>query len=147
MTRLVRGADGRTWTIRTRVEWRNVTLADEFEHDVTGGSAPAGFLLGLCAVLLIGLLVWTPDGVIVPDWLLLALILVLLFFPARWVWLRPWTVVVETAGDLENEQAECWVGQVRGLLRVRHEVNQLARNIEVYSTPDRGGTGKLILVE
>ena len=37
MTRLVRGADGRMWTVHSRIEWRNPEESDDFEHDVSGG--------------------------------------------------------------------------------------------------------------
>ena len=37
MTRLVRGADGRMWTVRSQIEWRNPSTDADFEHDVSGG--------------------------------------------------------------------------------------------------------------
>ncbi|SHE65981.1 DUF983 domain-containing protein [Streptoalloteichus hindustanus] len=147
MTRLVRGADGRMWTVRTRMEWSNPATADDFEHDVSGGQAPGVIMAVLLGLLVVALVWWTPASVMVPAWLILALTLVVGFFPARWALRRPWTVVAETPGNLEDRPAERWVGQVRGVLRVRQEVSRIARNIEVFATPDRDGVGPLQPVE
>ncbi len=137
MTRLVRGADGRMWTVRARMSWANTDTADDFEHDVAGGHG-IGMIM-ILAILAIVLIVWTPAGVVVPAWLLLALALVFLFFPARWALRRPWTIVAETPGDLDEHPPERWVGTVRGVLNVRNEAAKVARNIEVYSLPNVDG--------
>ena len=50
MTRLVRGADGRMWTLRSRMEWSTPATVDDFERDVSAGWGAA---LGLLAVLLL----------------------------------------------------------------------------------------------
>ncbi|KAA2263688.1 DUF983 domain-containing protein [Solihabitans fulvus] len=139
MTRLVRGADGRMWTVRGRVEWRNPSGADDFEHDVSGGYGPGVVLLGMVVVLAMVLVWWTPSDVIVPSWLVLALILLFLFFPTRWTLRRPWTLVAESPGGIDEHPPERWVGQVRGVLAVRQEAAKVARNIEVYSLPDVEG--------
>lgn len=139
MTRLVRGADGRMWTVRGRVEWRRPTAADDFEHDVAGGHGPGLVLLGLLVALALILVVWTPDEVVVPGWLVLALVLLFLFFPVRWSLRRPWTLVAESPGGVDDNPPERWVGQVRGVLAVRQEAAKVARNIEVYSLPDVEG--------
>lgn len=139
MTRLVRGSDGRMWTVRAGVEWRNPMTYQEFEHDVSGGQTPGFVVGGLLALLILVFIVWTPAGVVVPSWLLLALAIMLLFFPVRWVLRRPWTVVAETPGDLEKHPAERWVGSVRGILAVRQEVSDIARSIEVRAAPDPMG--------
>lgn len=140
MTRLARGADGRLWTVRTRVQWRNPAVADDFEHDVSGGNTPGTVLLLLVLALGAILVAWTPEQVVVPAWFVLALVLVFLFFPARWAVRRPWTVVAETRGENDPQHPpERWVGQVRGILAVRQETRKVARNIEVYSLPDIEG--------
>ena len=47
MTRLVRGADGRMWTVRSRLEWADPVAEEEFEHDVSGdGGGALGELIG-----------------------------------------------------------------------------------------------------
>ena len=33
MNRVVRGSDGREWTVKATLEWSNPISADEFEHD------------------------------------------------------------------------------------------------------------------
>lgn len=139
MNRMVRGSDGRMWSVRSNLEWSNPIAADEFDHDVSGGSAP-GFLMGGILLFLAALLViWRPSTVVVPGWLILALLLVALFFPARWLIRRPWTVIAETAGDEEERGPERWVGVVRGMYSARQEAGRVARNIEVYSEPDMNG--------
>lgn len=102
MDRLVTGADGREWTIRTQLEWRAPVTAADFEHDVSGGNLPGYLLLGMLGFLVAVLLIWMPDAVVIPAWVPLLLALVLLFFPLRWALRRPWTLVAETDG-LESE--------------------------------------------
>jgi hypothetical protein len=139
MTRLVRGADGRMWTIRARVEWGRSSASDEFEHDVNGGPGAGLTMLGLLVVLAAVLVAWMPGAVVVPFWLILALVVVFLFFPIRWSLRRPWTVVAETPGDAEELPPERWIGSVRGLFKIRQAAGKIARNIEVYSAPDVEG--------
>ena len=138
MNRVVRGSDGRMWTVRTNLEWSNPIAGEDFEHDVTGGPAPAVVMGGILAVLALILVFWTPSAVVIPDWLLLALVLVALFFPVRWLVRRPWTVVAETPGD-DEKAPERWVGVVRGFVTVRQEAAGVARNIEVYAEPNMNG--------
>src|SRR5438270_732252 len=101
MTRPVRGADGRTWTVRYHMEWINPITGDDFEHDLSIGHGPGLFMMILIGLLVVVLVAWTPSVVIVPAWFVLGLVLLLLFFPARWALRRPWTVVAETPGDLD----------------------------------------------
>lgn len=139
MTRLIGGADGRTWTVRGRMEFSPPAVGDDFEHDVHAGPA-AGLVMGaLVLTMLVVLIAWTPDRVVVPVWLPLAICLVLLFFPIRWVLRRPWTLVAETPGDQDERPAERWVGTVRGVIRVRQAAARVSRDIEVYSAPDEEG--------
>ena len=139
MTRLVRGADGRMWTVRSRMSWRSIGLEPEFEYDIAGEPLPVIGMGILIAILTVVLIAWTPQGVIVPGWLVLAIVLVALFFPARWALRRPWLVVAETPGDLEEHPPERWVGTVRGVFNVRQEVAREARFIQVYSLPNLDG--------
>src|SRR5947208_2405596 len=132
-TRLVHGGDGRDWILRTRLEWRTPATADDFEHDISAGYLSAVLLCAVLFVLTVVLIIWTPDDVVVPLWLVLVLLLVVLFFPLRWAVRRPWSVIAETGGD--GDPAERWTGTVRGLFTVRQEVARVAQTIEKDSEP------------
>ncbi|NIJ14504.1 hypothetical protein FHU38_004905 [Saccharomonospora amisosensis] len=140
MNRLVQGSDGRDWVIRAQMEWRRPATADDFEHDVAASYAP-GIAMGVVALTLaIVLIAWMPDDVVVPSWVPLALLLVALFFPLRWVLRRPWTIVAETDGDATGERpSERWVGTVRGIFAVRGEVHRIAKSIQRHDLPDFDG--------
>jgi hypothetical protein len=140
MTRLVQGSDGRAWEVRAQMEWRRPATADDFEHDAAGSYAPG--IVMMVVVLLLGLVLifWMPDDLVVPSWVLLALLLIALFFPLRWILRRPWTVVAETEGDFEGDRpSERWVGTVRGIFGVRGEVNKIAKSIQRHDLPDFEG--------
>jgi len=82
------------------------------------------------------LITWMPSHVVVPGVLVLVLFAVLLFFPVRWVLRRPWLIVANTPGNIdENQPAERWMGTVRGVVRVRQMLAKITRDIEVYSAP------------
>ncbi|KEI44346.1 hypothetical protein [Saccharopolyspora rectivirgula] len=138
MNRVVRGSDGREWTVKATLEWSNPISADEFEHDVTDGSVSVVIISGALVLLAVMFVMWTPPGVIVPPWLVLLLIAVALFFPVRWLLRRPWTVTAATLGD-EEKQAETWVGVVRGFRKAHHEVAVVSRHIELHAEPDMNG--------
>ncbi|ATE51923.1 MULTISPECIES: DUF983 domain-containing protein [Actinosynnema] len=139
MTRLVRGADGRMWTVRSQVEWRNPAADADFEHDVSGGQGPGVLMLAIVAAMGVLLVAWTPEQVVVPAWLGLALVMMFLFFPVRWAIRRPHLVVAESKATGDDLPPERWVGHVRGVLNVRDEVGNIARKIEMYSLPDIDG--------
>ncbi|HKN53419.1 MAG TPA: DUF983 domain-containing protein [Amycolatopsis sp.] len=140
MNRLVRGGDGRDWVVRAQMEWRAPATADDFEHDVAGSYGPGIAMIIVTTLLAVILVVWTPAQVRVPAWVLLALLLVVLFFPLRWILRRPWTVVAETEGDLSGDRpSERWVGTIRGMFRVQGEVKQISKTIQRHSLPDFDG--------
>ncbi|MDR7301927.1 DUF1656 domain-containing protein [Haloactinomyces albus] len=139
MNRVVRGSDGRMWNVRTNLEWSNPIDVDEWEHDVSGGAAPGMAMGAVLLFLFVGFVVWTPPSVYVPPWLVLALAVIVLFFPVRWLLRRPWTVMAETPGDEDERPPERWVGVVRGFLTARQRGARVARDIEVYSEPDMNG--------
>lgn len=144
MTRVVRGPDGRMWTIRSEMEWRQPATDDDFEHDVSVGNLSAFVLLALVIVLAVVLVVAIPDDVVAPWsskmlWLGLLIVLAILFFPARWALRRPWTVVAETGDNGEGDPEERWVGTVRGLFTVRGQVNRIAKDIQLDSQPGLEG--------
>jgi hypothetical protein len=127
------------WTLRSRLEWSTPATVDDFERDVASSRGSGLVLLGLLVVLVVVLVAWTPAGVIVPSWLILILVLVLLFFPARWALRRPWSLVANTPGNDDDQPPERWTGTVRGVIRIRQMTAKIARDIEVYSTPDTDG--------
>ncbi|MEY7970933.1 DUF983 domain-containing protein [Saccharomonospora xinjiangensis] len=140
MNRLVQGSDGREWVIRAQMEWRKPATADDFEHDVAANHTPGIVMMALALGLGVILLVWMPEDVVVPQWVPLALLLLALFFPLRWVLRRPWTVVAETEGDATGEKpSERWVGTVIGMFNVRGEVMRIAKSIHKHDLPDFDG--------
>ena len=137
MNRAVRGADERDWVIRAQMEWRRPATVEDFEHDVAGSYGPGIAMIVVTALLAVILVVWTPDQVNIPAWVLLALLLVVLFFPLRWILRRPWTVVAETEGDVTGDRpSERWVGTIRGMFTVQGEVKKISKTIQRHSLPD-----------
>ncbi|MEU6132578.1 DUF1656 domain-containing protein [Saccharopolyspora sp. NPDC047091] len=140
MNRVVRGSDGRLWNVRSSLEWSNPIAGDDFEHDVNGGAGPAILMFGVLAVLILTFILWTPEGVYVPIWVILLLVAAVLFFPVRWLMHRPWTIIAETPGDEDEHQPERWVGVQRGFFNTRQETAKIARQIELYAEPDMNGS-------
>lgn len=137
MIREVRARDGRSWTVRSEINWSRAPATQEFEHDVAAGRiAGSVMLVGIVALMLI-LLFWAPDGVYFPVWLKLLCLALLLVLPAQWVVSRQWTIVAETHEPLATD-GEHWVGTVRGVMTARYEASRTARNLEEYSSPDDG---------
>jgi len=141
MNRVVQGSDGRSWVVRGDMEWRRpATGNDDFDHDAAGSYAPGIVMAGVAVLLALVLVFWRPEKVVVPAWIPLALLLVALFFPLRWILRRPWTVVAETDGDPNGEKpGERWVGTIRGLFTVRGEIAKVAKSIKKYALPDFDG--------
>ncbi|SDK28036.1 hypothetical protein SAMN04487820_106116 [Actinopolyspora mzabensis] len=139
MNRAVRGSDGRRWTLKTNIEWSDPLQVDEWELDVSGGRSPGVVMGTIVFVMIAAFLLWTPTAVIVPIWVVLALLVLILFFPVRWLVRRPWTVIADTPGDTDEHPPERWVGVVRGALTARQESARVARNIELYAEPDMNG--------
>jgi hypothetical protein len=132
----VPGADGRTWSVRRNIEWRTPTSGDEFEHDVDGGRGAALLILSTLALFwaaVIGVL-YLRSLVHTPWWMYLAAVLLLLFFPLRWVLRRPWTLVAETPGGYDLP-AEHWTGMVRGRSRAIEEMRVVVRSLRTRATP------------
>jgi hypothetical protein len=127
------------WTLRSQLEWSSPATVDDFEHDVSSGYTPGIVMLAMLCVLVVALVLWTPTGVVVPNWLIVAIVVVLAFFPLRWALRRPWRLVANTQGDEENQGAERWVGTVRGMFNIRTVTSKVARDIEVYAMPSADG--------
>ena len=132
--RTVAGADGRTWSVRRNIEWRPPATGDEFEHDVDGGRGAVLLIVSALFLFWLVLLVWSPRLLHVPWYLVLMGVVVVAFFPLRWVLRRPWTLVAETPGGYDLE-AEHWSGMVRGRSRAKEETRVLIRNLKTRATP------------
>ncbi|HEU5473194.1 MAG TPA: DUF983 domain-containing protein [Actinophytocola sp.] len=139
MLRVVRGADDRVWTLQADMEWRTPASEIEFEHDISSSRGSALVLAVVVVVLAVALITWTPADVVVPLWLVLMLVLLIMFFPLRWMLRRPWEISAATGDDGDGNPTEQWVGAVRGVLNVRQQVSQVARNIADKSTPGVDG--------
>jgi hypothetical protein len=135
----VRDTGDRLWTLQADRVWRTPNVGDDFVHDIASGRGPALVLLCLVTVLAVVLAVWTPTAVYVPVWLILLILLVLLFFPARWVLRRPWRIVAAYGDTGEGIPVEQWEGTVRGLFKVRPQMDRIARNIESGLGPGADG--------
>lgn len=132
--RTVAGADGRTWSVRRNIEWHPPATGDEFEHDVDGGRGAVLLILSALVLFWVVLFLWAPSKVHIPWYLLIAGLVVLLFFPIRWVLRRPWTLVAETPGGYDLP-AEHWSGIVRGRGRAKEEMRVLVRNLRTRALP------------
>jgi hypothetical protein len=133
-SKTVTGSDGRTWTVRRRMEWSMPATGEDFEHDVDGGRAAATVILSTLALFYLAIFSWMPADVYVPWWILLIGLLALSFFPTRWVLRRPWTLVAQTPGSYELP-AEHWVGKVRGVTKSKEEMKIIVRQIRIRATP------------
>jgi uncharacterized protein (DUF983 family) len=71
-SKTVTGSDGRTWTVRRRMEWSMPATGEEFEHDVDGGRAAAVLILSTLGMFYVALFSWMPADVHVPWWVVLA---------------------------------------------------------------------------
>jgi hypothetical protein len=134
--RTVPGADGRTWSVRRNIEWRTPATGDEFEHDVDGGRGAVLLILSALALFwaaVIGIL-YLRSLVHTPWWMFLAAVVLLLFFPLRWVLRRPWTLVAETPGGYDLP-AEHWTGMVRGRSKAIEETRVVVRSLRTRATP------------
>jgi hypothetical protein len=144
MTRVVRGADGRLWTLHGQMEWRWQSEMDEFEHDVAVGNTSAIMLLALVIGLGAILVFWSPAGLVVPLWVVLLILLAILFFPVRWALRRPWKVVAEVGDDGGGQPEEKWEGFIRGVFNVRSQMKRVAKNIAIDSRPGMEGPLQLV---
>jgi hypothetical protein len=145
MTRPVTAADGKHWTVQSTLEWRSPATAHKFEHDISAGRGPTVVMLSIVIVLALILVVWTPKAVVVPLWVVLVIVLVLLFFPVRWVLRRPYTLVAAKGDDGEGNPTERWIGTVRGAYKARQQVNKTIRNIKFQSQPPAEGPLKPVV--
>ncbi len=135
--RPVRAAGGRSWLIRSSVNWSEPETAREFEHDVAAGQAAGVVMLVLVVVMVLTVVLLTPNGVVVPTWLVLAFLLLLLVLPLLWATGRSRTIVAETPA-LFGEPYERWEGTVHGMRLARQHVDNIERTLEDDGILDDG---------
>jgi hypothetical protein len=133
-SKTVIGADGREWNVSRTLEWSIPAVGDDFEHDLDGGRPAAVLVLSSLFLFVVVLVVWAPNKVYVPWWVILVFLVSLAFFPVRWVLRRPWTLVAQTPGGYDLP-AEHWVGTVRGVSKAREEMRVITRSLRTRSTP------------
>lgn len=133
----------RTWSVSRRIAWRLPATEEEaalkFEHDVDGGRGSAVLVLSSLLVFWVILLVWRPDDIHLPWWYWLLFVLIVMFFPIRWVVRRQREIIAETAGHYSHP-AERWTGVVRGRLKSREEVRILEQRLRTDGTPRHADT-------
>ncbi|MGH3838715.1 MAG: DUF983 domain-containing protein [Pseudonocardiaceae bacterium] len=142
MTRVVRGADGRSWRVQSRINWSQPATAEQFEHDMAAGYVSGIAMLGVVVALTLFVLFWTPAGVVVPSWLVLLFLLMLMLLPMQWAMRRPWTIVAKTLPEPVETAAEHWVGTVHGVVAARQDTRQVVQSLKMRAIPD-DGTGPL----
>jgi hypothetical protein len=133
-TKTVTGVDGRSWSVRRTIEWALPATGDDFEHDVDGGRGAAFLILSALFVFWLIVVVWSPSQVHIPWWMWLVAVLIVGFFPFRWLLRRPWTVVAETTGSYDLP-AERWTGMVRGGSKAKEELRIVVRRLRTQGTP------------
>lgn len=125
----------REWVLRRSIEWRPpYNEAEQFEHDVDGGRSAAIFILSSLLLMWIVFLFWLPTNTHFPWFFWLVIIVLVGFFPVRWVLRRQWKVVAETVGAYD-QPAERWQGLVRGWTRSSDEMKIIKRQLETQGTP------------
>lgn len=141
MTRTVQGADGRNWTVQSRINWHQPATEEHFEHDMAAGYVSGIAMLGVIVALVLFVLYWTPSGVIVPSWLMLLIPLLLMLLSMQWAMRRPWTIEAETPDPIETA-GEHWSGTALGVMAARQDTRQVVQNLKTRAIPD-DGTGLL----
>jgi hypothetical protein len=134
--RIVPGADGRVWSVRRSVNWRDPISIEDFEHDVGTGQQGTGIILGALAILwavVIGVL-YLRSLVHVPWWMFAIAGVILLCFPVRWAGSRWRSIVAETPGG-HGLPEEHWAGKVRGHGHATAETRLVIRMLRERGTP------------
>lgn len=135
MMRVVRAADRRNWTVRSRISWTRPAMADQFEHDMAAGYVSGVAMLGVLVVLILFVVFWTPTDVVIPSWFGLLLLLILLLIPVLWALQRPWIITAHTA-DPAGSDGEYWEGIVKGMVPAREETVRIAEDLIESGVPN-----------
>ena len=139
--KVVKGTDGRTWTVRRRMLMRMPAIGQDFEHDVDGGSIGKWVVLGLLALFYVAQLSWWTLEVNVPRWIMFIGVMVVVLLVGRVISRRPWKIVAQTPGAYdaehpENRNSAHWVATVRGVGKSQEEVKKGIRRIRTRGEPN-----------
>lgn len=125
----------REWSLSRKMMWSTpFTEEEQFEHDVDGGRGAATLILSSLLLFWVVFLIWIPANVHYPWFYWLATVIIVGFFPVRWLLRRPWTLVAETVGGYD-EPAERWSGTVRGDSKSREELRIIKHRLATQGTP------------
>jgi hypothetical protein len=133
MMQEVRTAEGRTWTVHSRISWTKPEREHQFEHDMAAGYVSCIAMAGVVVVLTLFLVFWTPAGVVIPPWFVRLILLILLLVPVWWALQRPWIITAYT-----EQEGEHWEGTVRGMISAREEAHRVAEDLKMRGIPDDG---------
>ena len=132
--RTVAGADGRTWSVRRNIEWKPPATGDDFEHDVDGGRGAVLLILSALFLFWVVLIIWSPPLVHIPWYLWLIAVVVLAFFPVRWICAargrsspRP-----AAATTCPPSTGRAWSAAAA---RAKEEMRVLVRSLRTHATP------------
>lgn len=139
--KVVKGTDGRTWTVRRRMLMRMPAIGQDFEHDVDGGSVGKWVILSMLALFYVAQLSWWSFEVNVPWWIVLFGVAVFVFLVVRVVSRRPWKITAQTPGSYDPEHPDGrnsahWVATVRGVGKSQEEVTKGIRRIRMKGEPN-----------
>jgi hypothetical protein len=135
MIQEVRTAEGRTWTVHSRISWTKPEREHQFEHDMAAGYVSCIAMAGVVVVLTLFLVFWAaPAGVVIPAWFVLLILLILLLVPVWWALQRPWIITAYPA----EQEGEHWEGTVRGMISAREEAQQVVEDLKARGIPDEG---------
>jgi hypothetical protein len=136
MMRVVQDKNRRIWTVRSRISWTRPAMADQFEHDMAAGYVSGVAMLGVLVVLILFVVLWTPNEVVRPAWFGLLMLLLLLLIPVLWAMQRPWVISAHTPPDSVGREGEYWEGVVRGMFPAREETLRIADDLAEKGIPD-----------
>lgn len=137
MRRKVQAADGRQWTVHSRISWTRPERMAPFEHDMAAGSVHGVAMAGLLIVLTLFVVLWAPPGLVMPPWFMLLILLLLLLLPVGWALQRPWIITAYTDEPMATGR-EHWEGIVLGIISAREEAYHIAEELKARSRPGDG---------
>ncbi|MGQ0482291.1 MAG: hypothetical protein ACT4O0_14870 [Pseudonocardia sp.] len=139
--KVVKGTDGRTWTVRRQMQLRMPAIGQDFEHDVDGGTVGKWVILGLLALFYLALFTWSGLTINVPGWAFFFVLIVVGFLVTRVISRRPWKITAQTPGAHDPEHpdrrnAAHWVATVRGVSKSQEEITKGIRRIRMKGEPN-----------
>lgn len=140
--RPVTGVDGREWLVSMKIMWSD--RSEHFEHEKEGGRRAVIGIIVVLGLLWFALIAWKfqVEAVSVPWWIVVILLGVAGFFPARWALRRPRRLMVEGGRwpDDDSGGGEAWSGYVRGRTEARAEYKQAIKTLQRRGTPARANS-------